>query len=83
MCLAIPGKLESIDDGDPLTRAGRVRFGGIVREVNLALLPEARVDDYVLVHVGIGLAVIDPEEAQRVFATLEAIDALEPPEDAP
>lgn len=84
MCLAIPGRLESIDDDDPLARAGRVRFGAVARRVHLALVPEARVDDYVLVHVGVAIAVVDPEEAARVFAALEQIDALElPPEDAP
>jgi len=70
MCLAVPGMIESIDDGDPLVRNGRVRFGGVVREVCLACVPEATVGDYVLVHAGFALNVIDEEEAQ---ATLELL----------
>ncbi|MFH1566855.1 MAG: HypC/HybG/HupF family hydrogenase formation chaperone, partial [Gemmatimonadota bacterium] len=52
MCLAVPGKLLEITDADPVTRTGRVSFGGVVKEVNLACVPEARVGDYVTVHVG-------------------------------
>ncbi len=52
MCLAIPGRVLSMTDGDPLLRTGRVDFGGIVKEINLACTPEAGIGDYVLVHVG-------------------------------
>ena len=76
MCLAIPGQIESVMDADPLLRAGRVRFGGIVREINLAWVPEASVGDYVLVHVGVAIGRIDEAEARR---TLEALESLEEP----
>ncbi len=76
MCLAVPGRLTSVS-GEALARTGRVDFAGIAREVSLALVPEARVGDYVLVHVGFALTRIDEAEAQRVFAYLREIDALE------
>ena len=67
MCLAIPGKILSITADDPLMRRGQVRFGGIAREVNLAFVPEARVGDYVVVHVGFAISKLDEAEAMRVF----------------
>ena len=76
MCLAIPGKILSIAGDDPLLRAGRVSFGGIVKEVNLAYTPEARVGDYVVVHVGFALSTVDEEEARQVFGYLKAMDEL-------
>jgi hydrogenase expression/formation protein HypC len=74
MCLALPGLLETIDDPDPLTRRGRVRFGGIARTVHLALVPDAVPGDHVLVHVGVALAVVDPEEVRRLDALLDSLD---------
>ena len=76
MCLAVPGKIESIAEAGPLMRTAQVDFGGVTREVNLACVPEARLGDYVLVHVGIALSVIDPAEAERVFGYLREIEAL-------
>ena len=78
MCLAIPGRLESIEDDDPLLRRGRVRFGGVVRDIHLALVPEAVVGDDVLVHVGVALSVVDPVEAERLRALLESLGESEP-----
>jgi len=77
MCLAIPGKITRIDDQDPLLRTGKVSFGGVVKEINLAYVPEAKVGDYVLVHVGFAISVIDEEEAQRVFEYLEQMEELD------
>ena len=76
MCLAIPGKLLEIKGVDPLLRTGRVSFGGLVKEINLAYTPEAKVDDYVLVHVGFAISTIDEDEAQRVFSYLDEIGEL-------
>ena len=73
MCLAIPGQIESIDAEEPL-RMGTVRFGGATREVCLAYVPDAAIGDYVLVHVGFALSVVDEAEAMRVFEYLDEIE---------
>ncbi|MDD9943826.1 MAG: HypC/HybG/HupF family hydrogenase formation chaperone [Myxococcales bacterium] len=74
MCLAIPGCIETIDEGESaLTRTARVRFGSIHKVVNLSLVPEAGVGDYVLVHVGVALQRIDALEAERVFELLDSL----------
>lgn len=73
MCLAIPGKIVSINNPlkeDAVFRQGRVSFGGIIKEVNLCMVPEAIVGDYVLVHVGVAISRIDEEEAQKTFEYL-------------
>jgi hydrogenase expression/formation protein HypC len=75
MCLAIPGKIMSIEGTDEL-RSARVNFGGIVKEVSLGYLPDAVVDDYVLVHVGFALSKIDEEEAKQVFEFLKTMGEL-------
>ena len=77
MCLAVPGKLVSIDDaGDPLLRTGKVSFGGAIKEVNLAYLPEAAVGDYVIVHVGFAISRLDESEAQKVFEYLKEMEGF-------
>lgn len=84
MCLAIPGKILSTEDQNGL-RVGRVQFGGITRQVSLDFLPEAQVGEYVMVHVGFAISRVDSEEAERTYALLEEMGALEgelpPPED--
>lgn len=82
MCLAIPGRILSIDAADPLMRTGRVNFGGIVKEINLAYVPEAEVGHYVIVHVGFAISIVDEEEANRVFEYLREMDELAELEDA-
>jgi hydrogenase expression/formation protein HypC len=77
MCLAVPGQVLSIEGDDELTRQGRVAFGGIIKLVNLAYAPEATVGDYVLVHAGFAIAVIDAAEALK---TLEYLAEMEPEE---
>jgi hydrogenase expression/formation protein HypC len=76
MCLAVPGRVLSIAGDDPILRVGRVDFGGVVKEINLAYVPEAAVGDYVLVHVGVAISIIDADEAARIFRHLDEIDAL-------
>jgi len=76
MCLAVPGKVLSIVGDDPVTRMARVDFGGIVKEVNMACVSEARVGDYVLVHVGMALSTIDEAEAREVFEYLRQMGDL-------
>jgi hydrogenase expression/formation protein HypC len=78
MCLAIPGRILSVSGDEPLMRVARVDFGGIVKEINLALVPEAGVGDYVVVHVGYALTRIDPKEADRTLALLAEADASRP-----
>ncbi len=77
MCLGIPGKLESVRGDDPLTRTGMVNFGGIVKEVSLAYVPEAAPGDYVIVHVGFAISTLSEEEAGQVFEYLRQMDELE------
>lgn len=76
MCLAVPGKLVSIEDSPALMRTGKVNFGGILKEVNLAYTPEAKLGDYVLVHVGFALSIVDEAEANQVFEYLRQIGEL-------
>ena len=76
MCLAIPGRIESISGDDPLTRMGKVNFGGILNDACLAYVPEARIGDYVIVHVGFALSRVDEDEAHKVFEYLKQMEEL-------
>jgi hydrogenase expression/formation protein HypC len=77
MCLAVPGQILEITRDEALGLAtGKARFGGIVKEVNLAYTPEAKVGDYVVVHVGFALSTIAEQEAKEVFRYLEQMGAL-------
>ena len=77
MCLAIPGKIKSIDTiHSGLVRMAKISFGGITKEASLEMLPDAQVDDYVLVHVGVAISKVDEEEAQKTFSYLEEIGEL-------
>ncbi len=77
MCLAIPGKVETITGDDPVTRMGRINFGGVIKEASLAYVPEVQIGDYVIVHVGFALSKVDEEEAQKVFGYLKQIGELD------
>ena len=76
MCLAIPGKVTSISGQDPLLRSGKVDFGGVLKEVSLAYVPEVNVGDYVIVHVGFALSRVDEAEANQVFEYLREMEEL-------
>lgn len=76
MCLAVPGKIVSIEGDDPLLRSGKVDFAGVTKQVNLAYVPEARIGDYVLVHVGFAISTVDEEEARQVFEYLRQMGDL-------
>jgi hydrogenase expression/formation protein HypC len=82
MCLAIPGKITSISGEDPLMRTGKVDFGGILKEVSLAYVPEAQLGDFVIVHVGFALSRVDEAEAQQVFEYLREMQELTELEDS-
>lgn len=75
MCLAVPGQVLSIAGADPLTRLGRVAFAGIIKQVNLAYVPQVKIGDYVLVHAGFAIAIVDEAEAHK---TLDLLAEAEP-----
>lgn len=75
MCLAIPGKVAKIQIKEGV-RTGRVLFGGIARQACLDFVPEAREGDFVMVHVGFAISVVDKEEAERTYALLESMGVL-------
>jgi len=78
MCLAVPGKIVTIVVEEHFgLRSGKVDFGGVRKGVCLDYTPEAKVGDYVMVHVGFALSVVDEEEAKRVFDALRRLDLLE------
>lgn len=78
MCLAIPGKVVELQTADDrINRPGKVSFGGIIREVNFCFLPEVKVDDYVLVHVGVALSKVDEEEALETLRYLKEMGELD------
>ena len=76
MCLAVPGRVISIDGDDPILRAGRVDFSGVVKHVNLSCVPAAEIGDFVLVHVGFAISTIDEHEARQVFEYLKEMGDL-------
>ncbi|MBK7406594.1 MAG: HypC/HybG/HupF family hydrogenase formation chaperone [Saprospirales bacterium] len=78
MCLAIPGQIISIDvQLDDIFRQAKVSFGGVMKDVNLSMVPEANIGDYVLVHVGVALSVVDEEEAKTTFEYLKQIGEVD------
>ncbi len=83
MCLAVPGKVLSITGEDPMQRMGKVSFGGVLKDVNLACVPEAKPGDYVIVHAGLAISILDEAEAQEVFSYLAEMDIASGAEEAP
>jgi hydrogenase expression/formation protein HypC len=79
MCLGIPGRVTMIFAEEGI-RMGKVDFGGVIRTVCLAYLPEAREGDYVIVHAGFAISRLDEEEAQRTLALLRELQEEEPAE---
>jgi len=78
MCLAVPGKIVSVTGGDdPLSRMAKVSFGGVIKEVSLAYVPEAGVGDYVIVHVGFALNKLDEQDALKVLEDLKTLGDME------
>jgi len=78
MCLAVPGQITAINEtGDPNTRTAKVNFSGIVKDISLAYCPEAVIGDFVLVHVGFALQIVDADEAAQVFEYLRQMGELE------
>lgn len=78
MCLAIPGKIKSIEyQYNGLVRMAKVAFGSITKEASLEMLPAAKEGDYVLVHVGVAISIVDEEEAMKTFQYLEEIGEID------
>jgi len=77
MCLAVPGKVICVEGTESLTRMGKIDFGGVLKAVSLAYVPEASLGDYVIVHAGFALSRLDPEEAEKVFEYLRQMDELD------
>ena len=75
MCLAVPGKILSTS-GEDFARMARVNFGGIVKEISLAYVPEAHEGEYVIVHVGFAISVVDEAEALLTFEYLKKMGEL-------
>ncbi len=78
MCLSIPGKLIEITAQlDETFRIGKVSFDGVLKEVSLTLVPAAKVNDYVMVHVGAAISIVDEEEAKKTFEILKQLGELD------
>ena len=77
MCLGVPGKVISIEENPQGVTMGKVSFGGVVKEVCLAYVPEAQIGDYVIVHVGFAISRIDEAEANKVFQFLKEMEEME------
>lgn len=78
MCLAIPGRIKSIEEyKEGYMRMGKVELGGIVKEINLQLVPDAKENDYVLVHVGVAISIVDEEEAKSSLEFLKQMNELD------
>lgn len=76
MCLAVPGQVLDLSEGETLARSARVDFGGVVRRISLAFVPEAVVGDHVLVHAGVALCVLDASRVRGLQQELAAVAAL-------
>jgi hydrogenase expression/formation protein HypC len=76
MCLAIPGKIVGFHDKFGV-RMSKVDFGGVTREACMDYVPDARIGEYVLVHVGFAISKVDEEEARRTYRYLEEMDQLQ------
>ncbi len=76
MCLAVPGKIINVTEEDELLRQGKIDFGSIVKNVSLVCVPDAAIGQYVLVHAGIAISVVDEAEAKRVFEYLDQMGEL-------
>ncbi len=78
MCLALPGKIIALlNETNPLERSARVDFSGIIKEISLAYLPEADLNDYVMVHAGMALSLLDQAEAAATLAIFAELAAFE------
>ena len=75
MCLAIPGRIVAMTEGEGFDRRGTVDYDGARQEVSLAFLPETKIGDFVLVHVGFAMTRLDAEEAERILREIRELEA--------
>lgn len=77
MCLAVPGKVTSIDDSNPELKMAKVNFNGVTKDICVQWLPDVKIDDYVLVHVGFALNKIDEKDAEETLKILREMGDIE------
>ena len=82
MCLAVPGRIVSMSGGEGFDRTGKVSFGGVMKNISLAYVPEAVPGDFVIVHAGFALSVVDEVEAHKTIALLREIEGKIDPREA-
>ncbi len=78
MCLAVPGKIISIDASDPDLKMAKVKFGGVIQDVCIQWLDDVSIGDYVMAHIGTALSKIDEEDAQIMLESLAAMGDIDP-----
>jgi len=83
MCLGIPGKIMNILDEDPFSRQAEVNFSGVTKAISLAFVPEAQAGNYVIVHAGFAISILDEQEAAETLALLQLLDGEREGEDSP
>lgn len=77
MCLGIPAQIIEFKSGDPLLKPAKANFGGIDKEIYLGFTPEATIGDYVLVHVGFAISIIDQKRADELLEALKREGAVD------
>ena len=78
MCLAVPGKIISINDSDPDLKMAKVKFGGVIQDVCIQWLDDVKVGDYIMSHIGTALSKVDEEDAKIMLESLEAMGDIDP-----
>ncbi|PLX10138.1 MAG: HypC/HybG/HupF family hydrogenase formation chaperone [Marinilabiliales bacterium] len=78
MCLAVPGKIVSIDASDPDLKMAKVKFGGIIQDVCIQWLDDVNVGDYIMSHIGTALSKVDEEDAKIMLESLAAMGDIDP-----
>ncbi len=73
MCLAVPGRVVRWIDTDPIRGLAEIEFGGVSRPCHMACVPDAKPEDYVIVHAGVAIAILDAAQADRILADLAAL----------
>ncbi len=77
MCLAVPGKILSIDTSNPDIKMARVKFGEAIRDISIQWLDDVKVDDYILAHVGTALSKVDEEDAAFTLNALREMGEID------